>query len=75
VHAAHLGLPLAGDRKYGSESEQALSRDIGLRRLFLHAAELDIELPGGERMTFSSPLPPALRQCLETLAGLDSYVG
>jgi 23S rRNA pseudouridine955/2504/2580 synthase len=75
VHAAHLGLPLAGDRKYGSDSEQALSHEIGLRRLFLHAAELDIELPGGERMTFSSPLPPALRQCLDNLAGLDSYVG
>jgi len=69
VHAAHLGLPLAGDRKYGSEGEQALSREIGLRRLFLHAAELEIEMPGGEHKTFSAPLPPELRQCLDAVAG------
>ena len=41
AHMAHLGHPIAGDRKYGDpELNRALEDAAGLRRLFLHASRL-----------------------------------
>ncbi len=71
VHARHIGAPLAGDRKYGRTADNAFWREVGLKRLFLHAAELEITALSGERMNFSSPLPLELRNCLEALAQRD----
>ena len=49
VHLAHLGSPILGDTVYhGADAP----------RLMLHATELELTLPGGERKTFTSPLPP-----------------
>ncbi len=67
VHAASIGLPLAGDTRYGSP-DHALERRIGLHRLFLHAASLAFESPADERvLRVESPLPEdlaaALREC------------
>lgn len=67
VHAHHIGAPLAGDRKYGSQRDNRYWRDKGLKRMFLHAAELELTSPVGERLSFSAPLPPELRQCLDSL--------
>lgn len=67
VHAHHIGAPLAGDRKYGSDADNRHWRERGLKRMFLHAAELEVTAPSGERMNFSAPLPPELRQCLDSL--------
>ena len=67
VHAAHLDAPLAGDRKYGSKNDQRRWNDLGLKRLFLHAAELEVRSPTGERLRFSAPLPPELRNCLDRM--------
>ena len=58
IHAAQLGHPVVGDRKYGSAE-----RDRRLRsrpaRLLLHAVELSFIHPKtGRRVTFSAP-PPA----------------
>jgi len=67
VHAAHLGLPLAGDSRYGSESG-ALAWQCGLRRLFLHAAQLEFVSPSdGRRIRVDSPLPDELAGVLERL--------
>lgn len=65
VHLAWLGRPVAGDKKYGQKKQTA---PAGLARQFLHAAELEITLPGGEKRKFSSPLPADLAA---TLAGLE----
>ncbi|MDR0397664.1 MAG: RluA family pseudouridine synthase [Candidatus Nomurabacteria bacterium] len=51
VHLAHLGHPILGDRVYGTEAD----------RLYLHAAELEITLPNGERKVFKSPVPPEFK--------------
>lgn len=67
VHAHHIGAPLAGDRRYGDAESQKFWRELGLSRLFLHAAELEVTAPSGERMSFSAPLPPELRRCLDSL--------
>lgn len=50
VHLAHIGTPIAGDAWYGGGKSP-----IG--RLCLHASELEITLPGGERKTFVAPTP------------------
>lgn len=66
VHATHCGHPLAGDEKYGDpEFNQAL-RTVGLKRLFLHANRLTIQLPDNE-LQIDAPLPPTLEQVLKRL--------
>ena len=68
VHAAHLGMPLAGDEKYGhSRINQAL-RARGLRRLFLHAATLSLH-PGYRQtpLRIEAPLPADLERFLPQL--------
>ena len=54
VHAADLGHPVAGDEKYGAETDPA-------RRLALHAATLVFRNPfSGKMVRCSSPLPEVL---------------
>ena len=66
VHAAHVGHPVAGDPKYGDREANKRFRDVGLKRLFLHAARFEFEL--GERAwSFSAPLPQDLRAVLDRL--------
>ncbi len=48
VHMKYLGHPIVGDKVYDGEP---------FERLCLHAAELEITLPGGERRTFTVPMP------------------
>ncbi|MDO4752766.1 MAG: RluA family pseudouridine synthase [Candidatus Saccharibacteria bacterium] len=48
VHMKYLEHPILGDAIYGVESAD---------RLYLHAGELEITLPGGVRKTFKAPLP------------------
>jgi 23S rRNA pseudouridine955/2504/2580 synthase len=68
VHLAHLGFPLAGDDKYG---DFPLNRDLqkaGLKRMFLHAALLQLMHPlTGEPLALAAPLPPELRDFLTRL--------
>jgi len=67
VHAAHIGHPLAGDPKYGDREMNKRFREMGLQRLFLHAAHLGFELDG-RAYSFSAPLPDELKAFLDTLA-------
>ncbi len=64
VHALAAGHPVAGDSRYAPE----LENPPRLRRLFLHAAELEIEHPvTGERQTFRAPLGAELEDVLARL--------
>jgi 23S rRNA pseudouridine955/2504/2580 synthase len=69
VHASHIGHPIAGDDKYGdAEVNKRLREQIGLKRLFLHAASLEFALDGGERpYVLNAPLAPELVEALERL--------
>lgn len=69
VHAAHLGHPVAGDDKYGAEDVNRRLRDqIGLKRLFLHAASLEFALDGGNApYLLNAPLAPDLAAALDRL--------
>ena len=48
VHMKYLGHPIVGDPVYG---------DGNADRLYLHACQLEITLPGGQRTVFESKLP------------------
>ncbi|SDU00097.1 23S rRNA pseudouridine(955/2504/2580) synthase RluC [Halopseudomonas salegens] len=50
VHAKHAGHPIAGDPKYGDDEFSQTIRELGGKRLFLHAAFLALELPDGQRL-------------------------
>ena len=68
VHGAHIGHPLAGDEKYGDPVFNKALRELGLRRLFLHAVALGFREPGSEReVHVSAPLPDDLREVLNRL--------
>lgn len=76
VHLAHLGRPILGDEKYGDFAlNRRLTRPVAvgvprvpLRRMFLHAAALEIVDPqSGEVRTFAAPLPAELRGFVDGL--------
>jgi 23S rRNA pseudouridine955/2504/2580 synthase len=68
VQLAHLGFPIAGDDKYGDfELNRSLSK-LGLKRMFLHAAELEFTHPlSGHETRLRAPLPEALARFLDSL--------
>lgn len=68
VHAAHIGHPLAGDSKYGDADFNRVMRAAGLKRIFLHAREIALRLPGTARkIHITAPLPEDLQRVLEKL--------
>jgi len=70
VHLTHLGFPIAGDDKYGDfELNRALAKR-GLKRMFLHAGELEFAHPlSGEALKLHAPLPEDLSRFLDSLGG------
>ncbi|ENA30654.1 MULTISPECIES: 23S rRNA pseudouridine(955/2504/2580) synthase RluC [Pseudomonas] len=56
VHAKHAGHSIAGDPKYGDEAFSREIRDLGGKRLFLHAASLNVPLPDGETLQLTAPV-------------------
>ena len=68
AHSAHVGHPLAADRKYGDFQFNRQMRELGLQRLFLHASQIDITHPHShEPLRISAPLPDELQSVLSGL--------
>ena len=68
MHAAHIGHPIAGDEKYGDWEFNRELRNLGLRRLFLHAARLRFAHPStGAKIEVTADLPSDLESVLERL--------
>jgi 23S rRNA pseudouridine955/2504/2580 synthase len=68
VHAQHAGHPVAGDEKYGDAAFNAQMKELGLRRMFLHASSVSFEWPnnGGE-FSVNTPLPAELALLIDKL--------
>jgi 23S rRNA pseudouridine1911/1915/1917 synthase len=64
AHLAYLGHPIAGDKLYGFKN-QPCPKD--LKRQFLHASYLKINLPNGLEKEFHSELPGDLKKVIENL--------
>lgn len=70
VHLTQAGFPIVGDEKYGSDDVRAHFARLGLRRMFLHASNLDIPHPlSGEPLSLEAPLPPECIAILRYLKG------
>lgn len=68
VHALSIAHPIAGDERYGSEALNAGLRQLGLKRLFLHASELAFAHPRDKRpFHIHAPLEPELQEFLERM--------
>ncbi|QSA95771.1 23S rRNA pseudouridine(955/2504/2580) synthase RluC [Methylococcus sp. EFPC2] len=68
VHAQSMGHPIACDERYGEDAANQAFRRSGLRRLFLHAAELSFIHPRtGQPFTIKAPLAAELQNYLDTL--------
>ncbi len=62
AHLAHIGHPIVGDTRYAKPSEaRARMKELGLRRLFLHAEELSWR-DGDAMRVFRAQLPSELAQ-------------
>ena len=70
THLAYLGHPIAGDKLYGFKNQLTPK---GLKRQFLHASYLKINLPNGEIREFKSALPNDLKLCLQNLIFSTNY--
>ena len=72
VHAQHLGMPIAGDDKYGDDEFNRQLKSKGMKRLFLHAYSLKFSLPDPETnedisISIKAPLDEALVNALKRL--------
>ena len=65
VHALHSGFPIIGDSKYGNKTTNRYFRELGLKRLFLHAKQL--YLPLTDPITIEAPLSHELELLLNKL--------
>ncbi len=68
VHLAALGHPIAGDDKYGRAEVNRALKKRGLRRMFLHAARLEIKHPlSGAPLVVEAPLADDLQHFLDLI--------
>jgi 23S rRNA pseudouridine955/2504/2580 synthase len=69
VHAQAQGHPIAGDDRYGDTNFNKWVRQLGLKRMFLHARSIDFVLPSeNQRIIVTAPLDPELDVFLKMLS-------
>lgn len=66
VHLKAIHHPIVCDPLYAPNH----ACDLGFSRLGLHAYQLDIPRPAGDRLVLTAPLPPELEKAAETLGFL-----
>ncbi len=71
VHSQYAGHPILGDDKYGGREQQPLIRELGLKRLFLHAFRLDFTTVDKRKVTVTAPLSTELSQVLQNMVEQD----
>ncbi|CAD5107813.1 23S rRNA pseudouridine(955/2504/2580) synthase RluC [Zestomonas carbonaria] len=67
VHAKHAGHSIAGDPKYGDDEFTREIRELGGKRLFLHAYALKVPLPDGGELELEAPVDEMWARTLERL--------
>lgn len=71
VHAAYKNHPVAADEKYGDDEFNRKMKDLGLKRMFLHAYRLQFYLKSiKRRVIIDAPLDIELKHCLAQLEKL-----
>ena len=64
VHLQHAGHPIAGDDRYGDEEANKAAKQLGLKRLFLHAQSIAFADDSGNELHFTAPLADDLERFL-----------
>jgi 23S rRNA pseudouridine955/2504/2580 synthase len=73
VHAAHCGHPIVGDDKYGDFALNKTVARAGLKRMFLHAARVEVAHPvSGALLRLEAPLAPELAAFLAQIESARS---
>ena len=68
VHAQQEQHPIAGDKRYGDFAYNRAMQKLGLQRMFLHAAYLNVHLEQmGRSYEFRAPLAQELKQLCQRL--------
>lgn len=75
VHLQSQQCPIAGDERYGDYQANKRLQKLGLKRMFLHAAELHLDHPlTGEKLILKAPLPQDLAQFVLMLENAKKVV-
>lgn len=75
VHLQSQQCPIAGDERYGDYQANKRLQKLGLKRMFLHAAELHLDHPlTGEKLILKAPLPQELAQFVLMLENAKKVV-
>jgi len=68
VHLSYIDHPIIGDKQYGNKESEAIARDIGLDRQFLHASKLKFLHPeNGKVIEIEDRLADDLNTALNNL--------
>ncbi|KFE55753.1 23S rRNA pseudouridine(955/2504/2580) synthase RluC [Pseudomonas syringae] len=68
VHTLHAGHAIAGDTKYGDEDFSREIRDLGGKRLFLHAYMLTVPMQDGSELKLQAPVDDMWAKTVERLS-------
>ena len=75
VHLQSQHCPIAGDERYGDYQANKRLQKLGLKRMFLHAAELHLDHPlTGEKLILKASLPQDLAQFVLMLENAGKVV-
>ena len=75
VHLQSQQCPIAGDERYGDYQANKRLQKLGLKRMFLHAAELHLDHPlTGEKLILKALLPQDLAQFVLMLENAGKVV-
>lgn len=73
VHTQFAKHPIIGDEKYGDKESNKKMRQLGCKRLFLHASQLEFILRSiGKTIVLKAELPDDLNKVLKRLISLSS---
>ncbi|MGH1487417.1 MAG: 23S rRNA pseudouridine(955/2504/2580) synthase RluC [Cellvibrionaceae bacterium] len=67
VHSQYAGHPILGDDKYSDRNQEAFARELGLKRLFLHAFMLNFTTVDERSVQVEAPLSKELTSVLSAL--------
>lgn len=68
AHLSHKGHPVLGDSRYGTfVNNRHYRKNYGLKRTFLHASELEIDLGRNGKLLFHAELAPDLTKVLDSV--------
>jgi 23S rRNA pseudouridine1911/1915/1917 synthase len=70
VHLKAIHHPIVCDPLYAPKQPC----DLGFKRLGLHAYQLDLPLPSGERILITSPIPEDLKPAIARFPGTESFL-